>query len=598
MSKRKIGEENRTFNKQWEIEYFCCEINEKIVCVICNSLISSAKVYNIKRHYEKHEKTFSKYEGKIREDKFKSLTLSLRNQQQFFNKINDQKETFVKASYIISEMIAKKSKPFVEGEFIKECMLKTSEIICPNNTKDFQKISLSRNTIADRIVDLSSSLIEVLTAKSQEFNFFSIAIDESCDIRNVSQLAIFIRGIDNNLKVTEEFLDLVPMEGFTTAEDIVECIMATFAKYNLSLEKFLSITTDGAPVMIGKRNGVVTLLQNKKGSHSILKSFHCIIHQEVLCTNIIKMDHVLKTVAHIVNFIRSRALNTRLFSRLLDELGYHYQTLPYYTKVRWLSCQKVLKRFVELKEEIVLFLEMKQEDVSAIKTEDWHMDLLFLTDITEHLAELNLKLQGKNQIITDMYDHIRCFHLKLILFETQLTENITTHFVELKKYQDKHQNINVKKYAKYISELTTEFQDRFLDFQSSAEDFELFMAPFSYNVTKADPNLQMELIELQCSTVLKQKYNEIGIPEFYNILPENFTNLKTFVSKILTHFGSTYLCEQLFSIMNNNKNEKRTSLTNNNLVSILKVSTAQNIKPDIDNLVSKKRIQASSSRIN
>lgn len=241
---------------------------------------------------------------------------------------------------------------------------------------------------------------------------------------------------------------------------------------------------------------------------------------------------------------------------------------------------------------------MKQEDVSAIKTEDWHMDLLFLTDITEHLAELNLKLQGKNQIITDMYDHIRCFHLKLILFETQLTENITTHFVELKKYQDKHQNINVKKYAKYISELKTEFQDRFLDFQSSAEDFELFMAPFSYNVTKADPNLQMELIELQCSTVLKQKYNEIGIPEFYNILPENFTNLKTFVSKILTHFGSTYLCEQLFSIMNNNKNEKRTSLTNTHLVSILKVSTAQNIKPDIDNLVSKKRIQASSSRIN
>ena len=52
------------------------------------------------------------------------------------------------------------------------------------------------------------------------FFAFSIAIDESTDITGIAQLAIFIRGVDASLTVTEEFVDLVPMTGMTNAEEI------------------------------------------------------------------------------------------------------------------------------------------------------------------------------------------------------------------------------------------------------------------------------------------------------------------------------------------------------------------------------------------
>ena len=43
----------------------------------------------------------------------------------------------------------------------------------------------------------------------------------------------------------------------------------------------------------------------------------------------------------------------------------------------------------------------------------WFAGLALLTDITTHLNNLNVKLQGKNILITDMYSHITAFEVKL-----------------------------------------------------------------------------------------------------------------------------------------------------------------------------------------
>ena len=42
--------------------------------------------------------------------------------------------------------------------------------------------------------------------KVASFVAFSVANDESTDITDIAQLAIFIRGIDASLTVTEEFV--------------------------------------------------------------------------------------------------------------------------------------------------------------------------------------------------------------------------------------------------------------------------------------------------------------------------------------------------------------------------------------------------------
>lgn len=121
--KRKIADEHRIFQVKWELEYFCCEIKDKIICLICKNTINVPKLYNIKRHYEQHPSKYDNIDGLMREEKLKELKLGLKKQQLMFSKVMQESETAVHASYVLSELIAKHSKPFTDGDFIKECLI-------------------------------------------------------------------------------------------------------------------------------------------------------------------------------------------------------------------------------------------------------------------------------------------------------------------------------------------------------------------------------------------------------------------------------------------------------------------------------------------
>ena len=62
-----------------------------------------------------------------------------------------------------------------------------------------------------------------------------------------------------------------------------------------------------------------------------------------------------------------------------------------------------------LRKEIAAFLEGRNVDAVEFRDEQWIRKLAFLTDITAHLNNLNLKLQGSNQLINELYQHIVAF---------------------------------------------------------------------------------------------------------------------------------------------------------------------------------------------
>ena len=192
---------NRIFQESWTYQYFFVPVESKPICLICNQLVSECKKYNLKRHYvSKHSSPYDKYHNEFRQDKIKELTKFLRGQQLVFSKVSLQQESIVKASYLGAKIIAKKSKPFSDGEFVKECFVQVADVFCPDKKETFAIISLSSQTIARRVEELGNSIEESLMAKAQNFLSYSLALDESTDIRSTAQLAIFIRGVMTILK--------------------------------------------------------------------------------------------------------------------------------------------------------------------------------------------------------------------------------------------------------------------------------------------------------------------------------------------------------------------------------------------------------------
>ncbi|UYV78105.1 hypothetical protein LAZ67_16000132 [Cordylochernes scorpioides] len=570
-TKRKIADEHRNFQEKWELEYFCSEVKDKIICLICNNAISVPKLYNIKRHYEQHKSKYDTYEGLMRQEKLKEFKLGMKKQQFMFTKVSQESEAAVHASYVLSEMIAKHSKPFTEGDFIKECLIKAAEIVCPGSVKTFQAISLSRNTVVERVTDMARNLNDQIKEKSSCFEAFSIACDETCD---------------TDFDIFEELLELVPMHGTTTGEDIFNCVYDLLQKYNLPQSKLTSVATDGAPSMTGKTNGFVALLRKKLSEisdGSNIHHTHCIIHQEVLCTKVIKMENVLTPIKKFINFIRSRGLNQRQFSLFLTELESEYSGLSYYTEVRWLSCSKVLKQFWDLKEEICQFLITKNQDITLFSDQVWLQYFYFMVDITKHLSDLNLKLQGKDQIITNMCDQVNAFKCKLVLWEKQLKNEDLMHFPTCNMYKSSlGETASYQKYAEKNLSLRNEFETRFSDFKSLEGKFTLFSSIFSINIESVPNHMQMEVIDIQCDSDLKAKFIEVGVSEFYKYLPARFENTRKLAYEIMSMFGSTYRCELLFSLMKGNKSPIRSRITDVHLGSVLKLITANKISPEFD----------------
>uniref|UniRef100_A0A8C5LZB9 General transcription factor II-I repeat domain-containing protein 2-like n=1 Tax=Leptobrachium leishanense TaxID=445787 RepID=A0A8C5LZB9_9ANUR len=608
-SKRKVDAEQRKFQERWTSDYFFVEHNKMATCLICNEKVAVLKDYNLKRHYNtKHADQCAKYNREERERQIVQLQKGLSMQQNQFKRAKKECDAAVEASYVVCEQVAKAGKPFTEGQFLKDCMVKVADILCPEKASLFRNISLSANTVAERISELSDNIYDQLCSKATKFSFYSLALDESTDINDTAQLAVFLRGINDQFEVTEELLSLIAMHGQTTGSNIFQNLCDVINGASLPWNKLVGITTDGAPSMTGKRNGLVALVQRKLEEENAdpAIALHCIIHQQALCSKCLKVENIMPVVVKCINHIRTRGLQHRQFRTFLQEIGAAYGDVLYFTEVRWLSRGNVLKRFFELREEIKTFLMDGRLDVPELDDPKWVMDLAFLVDLTHELNKLNLKLQGPNQFVTVAFDSVKAFSLKLQLWKTQFTQKNLSHFPTFKSiFEEKSGELSmlgVDKYVAAMENLQQEFDQRFAVFTIHNATFQLFADPFSFDVNSAPNVLQMELIDLQCSTDLKAKFRDAqGSPEmiaqFLRELQVTFPELSKLFKRVMCLFGSTYLCEKLFSTMNFNKSRTRSRLTDAHLQAVVRVSAANSIKADLAHLLQSKHCQASGSNL-
>lgn len=229
----------RTFHDEWENKYCFIESKaEKPICLLCFTTVAVAKKYNLERHYRQNHSKFDKdypVGSSIRDDYLLKKKRELLNQQNIFVKRHNELESMVKASYEISLLLAKKKKPFSDGEIVKEALTIFAQNCDDKNVKaEAESISLSRHTVTRRVeemaVDISGQIQEIVT----KCKYFSLALDETCDLTSSSQLAIFVQCVDEHWNVLQDLLEFCQLETTTQGKDIFLKIKECIEKKGLS----------------------------------------------------------------------------------------------------------------------------------------------------------------------------------------------------------------------------------------------------------------------------------------------------------------------------------------------------------------------------
>ena len=169
----------------------------------------------------------------------------------------------------------------------------------------------------------------------------------STDAAHMTQPAIFIRGVDDEYDVTEEMASLVPLKDTTKSRDLYEAVKNMLKQFSLSTVNIPGRVTDGALVMAGEREVLVKLIENNAiaAQNSCLMKYHCIVHQENLCTQALKMDNVMQIIIKTVNFLKAKGLSHHQFQEFLKSTDADYGDIIYFLEVRWLNRGQMLKRF-------------------------------------------------------------------------------------------------------------------------------------------------------------------------------------------------------------------------------------------------------------
>ena len=126
---------------------------------------------------------------------------------------------------------------------------------------------VSARTVERRISEMASNVNEQQSVALNDAGVFSVVFDESVDINDIPRLAIIARY--SNTEICEELCCLKPTYDIK-AKDVVKTFIDHFEQRRVDIKKIFAVTTDGAPAMVVKHNGFVSLIEDRIG-HPIMK---------------------------------------------------------------------------------------------------------------------------------------------------------------------------------------------------------------------------------------------------------------------------------------------------------------------------------------
>ena len=130
--KRKIADEKRVFQKEWTDMFFFIEERRKPFCLKCKRPLAVMKKENLKHHYETNHPEFKNLDGELRKMKIEEFKKNLFAQQGAMTSFCSTNDDVLTVSYKVSELIAEKLKPYDNGTWAKELLVKAAEKLALN----------------------------------------------------------------------------------------------------------------------------------------------------------------------------------------------------------------------------------------------------------------------------------------------------------------------------------------------------------------------------------------------------------------------------------------------------------------------------------
>ena len=124
---------------------------------------------------------------------------------------------------------------------------------------------------------------------------------------------------------------------------------------------------------------------------------------------------------------------------------------------------------------------MKSELEKCSDTE-WLLKLYYLVDISEHLNQLNVKMQGIGHTVLSLQQAVFAFEKKLEVFIKDIETGRLLHFERLLNFReacpsDPEQRFHLQQLAGFTSELLVTFKSRFGEFHERSSLFKFITHP-------------------------------------------------------------------------------------------------------------------------
>ena len=316
---------------------------------------------------------------------------------------------------------------------------------------------------------------------------------------------------------------------------------------------------------MGAHKGFASLVKRQNPAIQIT---HCCIHREALMIKLLtqELSETMSDCIEIVNLIKAKALNSRIFSILCNGMESEHQSLLFYTSVRWLSEGKVLARLFELQSEVKQFLlkQNKHELYKHLEDDHWIAKFAYMADVFEHMNELNIKVQGISENILTCSDKSHGFKQKL-LWQNALRLGFLEMFPRSYKNQKNVEKGFVLNLAKeHLTLIQQKYYKYF--FANNSEQYDCIRNPFSANAKMSTKELPLRIrenfFEVRNDRTRKLKFSEVQLDMFWISIQEEYKRISKAAIEILLQFCTIYICEQSFLFFLLIKNDKRSCIKN------------------------------------